>query len=508
MRMILEQLGKYAQRPVVIGLLTIAAISAVIVIGGAKISREDFLAVTRNQQAREIDFLGQAIHHGPFAASGLSGDASSDLRDQIGPLTATVEFDDFMRRSLFGMDVAKVEIFGLDGSVLYTTDPGSTVALTPSHPLIQDARRGIPASALANEVEIVNLAGIPAEIQVMQTFGLMLDRPPDFRGVGLPMAILAVHRDVGSRLASVKRTVWSVAGVFFGGMSAVLLIVNHISERSRGRLEAANVQLRHREAAIRESRERMLRADEAAKRAIAGELHGTVQTKLYAVWMKLGMMSEKVTDEAVKGALDGLAGDIDRIREEDIRQLSHRLHPNIVRVSAAAGLRSLRDFYESMIPVDLEIGDEVARLEEGGVSTIPEEPRLAVYRITELALTNVARHAKATVCTVSWDYEEETHELVLTIVDDGVGFQSSQDGDGSSLGLVTMDDYADALGGVCEIKSSPGRGTRVEVRFPFDPGSSDEPGKSADVADAVAPDSPDSLASKNVRAEFAPGTGS
>ena len=71
-----------------------------------------------------------------------------------------------------------------------------------------------------------------------------------------------------------------------------------------------------------------------------------------------------------------------------------------------------------------------------------------------------------------------------------------------------MDDYADALGGVCEIKSSPGRGTRVEVRFPFDPGSSDEPGKSADVADAVAPDSPDSLASKNVRAEFAPGTGS
>ena len=333
----------------------------------------------------------------------------------------------------------------------------------------------------------------------MQTFGLMLDQPPASGGGGRPMAILAVHRDVGSRLASVTRSVWSVAGVFFGGMSAVLLIVNHISDRSRRRLEAANIQLQHRETAVRESRERMLRADEAAKRAIAGELHGTVQTKLYAVWMKLGIVSDKITDGAVKAELDGLAGDVELIREEDIRQLSHRLHPSIVRVSAAAGLRSLRDFYESLIPVELEIGDEVARLEEGGVSVIPEEPRLAVYRITELALTNVARHARATVCTVGWDYEEEARELVLTIVDDGVGFQSSPDGEGGSLGLVTMDDYADALGGVCEIKSVPGEGTRVEVRFPFDPGES---GESTHEADAAASDT------QAVRAELAPDAGS
>ena len=494
MRMILEQIGKYAQRPAFVGLVTIAAISAVIVIGGAKFSRADFLEVTRNQQARELDFLGQAIHHGP-----LSGRSPSDLREQIGPLAGTAEFDEFMRRSLFGMDVVKVEIFGLDGSVLSTTDSSSTVSLAPSHPLVRDARRGITASALADQVAVIDLAGRPAELQVMQTFGLMLDQPPASGGGGRPMAILAVHRDVGSRLASVTRSVWSVAGVFFGGMSAVLLIVNHISDRSRRRLEAANIQLQHRETAVRESRERMLRADEAAKRAIAGELHGTVQTKLYAVWMKLGIVSDKITDGAVKAELDGLAGDVELIREEDIRQLSHRLHPSIVRVSAAAGLRSLRDFYESLIPVELEIGDEVARLEEGGVSVIPEEPRLAVYRITELALTNVARHARATVCTVGWDYEEEARELVLTIVDDGVGFQSSPDGEGGSLGLVTMDDYADALGGVCEIKSVPGEGTRVEVRFPFDPGES---GESTHEADAAASDT------QAVRAELAPDAGS
>ncbi|MDA1258788.1 MAG: hypothetical protein O3C10_13265 [Chloroflexi bacterium] len=459
----LEQIGNYARGPVAVGLMAIALISAVIVVGGTRFSREDYLEVTRNQQARELDFLGQAIHYG-LLRDGTSG----DLRDEIGPLAGTPEFDEFMRRSLFGMDVAKLEMFGLDGSILYTTDPGSTLSLQPSHPLVQEARRGIPASALADNVAISDLTGKLDDLQVMQTFGLMLDRAPDSGNAGRPMAILAVHRDVGSRLASVNRTVWSVAGVFLGGLSAVLLIVNHISDRSRQRLEAANVELRYREAAVRESRERMVRADEAAKRAIAGDLHGTVQTKLYAVWMKLGMVSDKVADEAVRGEIEGLAEDVDRIREEDIRQLSHRLHPSIVRVGAAAGLRSLRDFYESLLPVELEVGDAAARLEEGGVSVIPEEPRLGVYRITELALTNVARHARATVCAVGWNYEEKSRELVLTIVDDGVGFQSSAEGDSGSLGLVTMSDYADALGGTFEINSTPGEGTRVEVRIPFD----------------------------------------
>jgi signal transduction histidine kinase len=475
MRIILEQIGKYAGRPVAIGLMAIAFISAVIVIGGVKFSREDYLEVTRNQQARELDFIGQAIHHGP-----LSGDQSGDLRDDIGRVVITSEFDDFMRRTLFGMDIVKLDIFGLDGSTLYSTDPASSVAYDPSSPLVRDPRRGITSSGLADNVTIVDLAGTSADLQVMPTFGLMLDQAPDNRGSGRPMAILAVHRDVGSRLASVKRTVWSVAGVFFGGLSAVLLIVNHISERSRRRLELANIELQKRNEAVRESRERMVRADEEAKRAIAGELHGTVQTKLYAIWMKLGMTTDKVTDEAIKAELETLAEDVDQIREEDIRQLSHRLHPSIVRVSAAAGLRSLRDFYESLIPVELEIGDEAAALEEGGISVIPEEPRLAVYRITELALTNAARHAKASLVTVGWNYGQQAQELVLSVVDDGVGFDSSTnsgDSESNSLGLVTMNDFADALGDACHISSKSGEGTRVEVRFPFSTDESDDNGE-------------------------------
>ena len=135
-------------------------------------------------------------------------------------------------------------------------------------------------------------------------------------------------------------------------------------------------------------------------------------------------------------------------------------------------------------------------------------------RITELALTNVARHAKATLCTVGWNYELKSRELVLTIVDDGVGFGSSSDdeaegnlADSNSLGLVTMNDYADALGGVCLITSEPGEGTRVEVRFPFETGDSDDDsrynrdlGSNAVVAKTTG--------NPIVGAEFAPGAGS
>ena len=76
-----------------------------------------------------------------------------------------------------------------------------------------------------------------------------------------------------------------------------------------------------------------LAADEAAKRAIAEELHGAVQTKLYAVWMKLGAVAEDIRDSVADQdeVVAAIADDVDLIREEDIRQLSHRLHPGIVR---------------------------------------------------------------------------------------------------------------------------------------------------------------------------------
>ena len=108
-----------------------------------------------------------------------------------------------------------------------------------------------------------------------------------------------------------------------------------------------------------------------------------------------------------------------------------------------------------------------ARLEPAGASVIPDSMRLGVYRIAELAMGNVAKHAEATVCTVGWSYEVTEQQLVMTIIDDGVGFDPAQVRQ-TGLGMVNIGDYADAMNATLEIDSKPGRGTRLKLVIPFE----------------------------------------
>ncbi|MBM3956882.1 MAG: hypothetical protein FJ313_02375, partial [Gemmatimonadetes bacterium] len=122
--------------------------------------------------------------------------------------------------------------------------------------------------------------------------------------------------------------------------------------------------------------------------------------------------------------------------------------------------------YERLVPVDLRVGEEAEALEPAGQSPLPSPMRLGVYRIAELALGNVVKHASASECTVRCDYAAEPGELRLVIEDDGAGFDVAAD-EGAGLGLAMMRDYADSLGGRLAIASSPGKGTRVEAVIPF-----------------------------------------
>ncbi len=246
---------------------------------------------------------------------------------------------------------------------------------------------------------------------------------------------------------------------------------NRALEEARRKLAALNEQLEAQNRVVRASRERLLAADEAAKRAIAEELHGTVQTKLLVLWASLGRIRDELgaggfNVASVTGALDRVIQDLDHLREEDIRLLSHRLHPNIVRVSAVAGLRSLRDFYENHLDVDLQVNAAVEALEPPGDSRISEPIRLAVHRVADAALGNVLKHAEATRCVVRWEYDEEEGVLRLAVTDDGKGFAPDARAP-SGLGLVTIGDYVDVIGGRLSITSFPGKGTRLDVEIPF-----------------------------------------
>jgi signal transduction histidine kinase len=92
---------------------------------------------------------------------------------------------------------------------------------------------------------------------------------------------------------------------------------------------------------------------------------------------------------------------------------------------------------------------------------LPAAVEVAVYRIIQEALTNVARHAQAHSCVVRLALDEE---VGLEIIDDGVGIPKER---GAGVGLTSMHERASELGGSCIVEPVPKGGTQVLVRLPL-----------------------------------------
>jgi len=107
-------------------------------------------------------------------------------------------------------------------------------------------------------------------------------------------------------------------------------------------------------------------------------------------------------------------------------------------------------------------------LDVAGVpDTLPEQQRTCVYRVVQEALTNCARHARAT--SVHVQLTGLPDRLELTIADDGVGLSPERRQHG--IGLRGMEERVRELGGTMTIQAVPGSGTTVAIRLPLPPGS-------------------------------------
>ena len=219
---------------------------------------------------------------------------------------------------------------------------------------------------------------------------------------------------------------------------------------------------------LRRSRSRIVTAQEEARKAIAEKLHGAVQTQIYLLCMKLDEIGDMVStspQEAQRQLAQAVA-DLDSLRENQIRGVSHQLHPAIIGVGLAAGIRSLRDQYERVVPTKLEIAQGIVEREPAGSSTIPFNVRLCLYRVADEALSNVVKHADARHVRVSLGLDDQARLLTLTVEDDGSGFEPDDSRRG--LGRVTMEDYLGALGGSLQLETAPGVGTRITANVPLD----------------------------------------
>jgi signal transduction histidine kinase len=218
--------------------------------------------------------------------------------------------------------------------------------------------------------------------------------------------------------------------------------------------------------ALRESRSRIVAAQEGIRREIASHLHGPVQGRLLGLHAQLDSLagSEQLAPEEA-ARLKAIAQDLRRVIQEDISLLSRRLYPAIVRRGVVPSLQSLSDRFETTLDIRLGFDERLTSEERLNPSLVSEQTRLAAYRITEEALTNVLKHAGAG--SVEIDAAIMDNKLALSIRDDGKGYILDERPLG--LGVTSMLDYAEAVGGICDIKSAPGAGTCVSAVLPVIP---------------------------------------
>lgn len=224
---------------------------------------------------------------------------------------------------------------------------------------------------------------------------------------------------------------------------------------------------------LHESRTRIVEGEENLKKQIASHLHGPVQGHLLALRAELGALAS-VGDmpASVKKELGTIVEDMGQVIQRDLSMLSRRLYPAIVRQGLLPALLSLGDEFGSSLDIETDFDESYVMKERANRSLLPESSRLAAFRITEEAITNVLKHCLSRQVLLS--VRDSGEEVVVSIRDDGPGFDATLAKNG--LGLASMQDQAEAAGGSCQVYSSPGQPTEVTATFAYNSLRSDRMG--------------------------------
>ncbi len=263
----------------------------------------------------------------------------------------------------------------------------------------------------------------------------------------------------------------------------VMLLANHAAvaiengrlyeevRAARDRLQAWNEELEQRVAErTREIEQysktlttRVLQAQEEERKRIARELHDDTAQSLSTLLINLDVIEPQLPPSNTV-----LSAGFERVRDiaqrtlDATRALSHDLRPTILDdFGLVAALRWFADEFMRTFGVAVELHTEPP------IGQLTSEIELALFRITQEALTNSGKYAEANHTGVQLSFPDGTAKLVVE--DDGTGFEPAtrrgptrQGG----LGLYGMHERAELVGGILEVESAPGQGTRVTAIIP------------------------------------------
>jgi PAS domain S-box-containing protein len=214
---------------------------------------------------------------------------------------------------------------------------------------------------------------------------------------------------------------------------------------------------------LRQLTEKLFQSQEEERRRIARELHDESGQSLTAVKLALEHLEENLIPDG-----NGLKAEIAEITRmvrrtsEEIRRLSYHLHPTLL---SDLGLEPALSLYFREIKTNSDLNIEFDMV--GFDQRMDMETETAFYRFSQEALTNTLKHSAAQKFRLS--IIKSYPKIIFLAEDDGTGFDTKIIGkDKRSLGLLGMRERTSLLGGTFQLRSKPGKGTRIRIEIPID----------------------------------------
>jgi signal transduction histidine kinase len=212
---------------------------------------------------------------------------------------------------------------------------------------------------------------------------------------------------------------------------------------------------------LKRSRQELVMAREEERRRLRRDLHDGLGPQLASQTLILDALEKRIQQDPASATR--LLHDLKKQSQDaikDIRQLVYDLRPPALDELGLEG--AVREFAEAQRPGGLEI--EVTA--KTPISQLPAAVEVAAYRIIQEAVTNVSRHANAQKCEVFLSFVDQDgqKQLRIEIDDDGIGIQDDQS---TGVGLQSMRERAEELGGYFTIEPRKNTGTCAIAVLPF-----------------------------------------
>jgi signal transduction histidine kinase len=218
---------------------------------------------------------------------------------------------------------------------------------------------------------------------------------------------------------------------------------------------------REEEEARRKVMQSVVAAHEEERKRIARELHDQLSQQLISMNLGLeALKGQSALPEQARRQVEDLQHILDALAEE-VARIEHNLHP--AALEGATLHEALLDYVEQWAEeTGIHLTTDISATEE----ELPLAVKTCLFRVTQESLTNIYKHAQAS--EVSIILRSRKAELILIIEDNGIGLNLDESHDmvGTGLGLRSMRERVELLGGTLEIESAKGEGTCVCARLP------------------------------------------